>query len=101
MAPTHFAMVSASSGSRKTKKKNGKKSSKRKPVNMHANFNSKCSLPGARIPTLDASLEAISDAMFPSNDHHHATVDALDTGGFACGDFHLHRCGTGTVTHYS
>uniref|UniRef100_A0AAV1TFQ2 Polymerase/histidinol phosphatase N-terminal domain-containing protein n=1 Tax=Peronospora matthiolae TaxID=2874970 RepID=A0AAV1TFQ2_9STRA len=32
-------MVSASSGSRKTKKKNGKKSSKRKPVNMQANFN--------------------------------------------------------------
>uniref|UniRef100_A0AAV1TFI5 Polymerase/histidinol phosphatase N-terminal domain-containing protein n=1 Tax=Peronospora matthiolae TaxID=2874970 RepID=A0AAV1TFI5_9STRA len=93
-------MVSASSCSRKTKKKNGKKSSKRKPVNMQANFNSKCSLPGTRTTTLDASLGAISDAMFPSNDHHHAAVDALDADGFACGDFQLHStCIDGKLKH--
>ena len=91
-------MVAASSTKQKQKQqkqkqKNAKKNSKRKPVNLLANFNSKCSSAGARRTACDVSLDAISAAMFPSNDHycHHAAIDSLDAGGFACGDFHLHR----------
>lgn len=88
-------MVSASSSGHRKKKK-VKKSAKRKPVNLQANFNRKCSLAGARGGAPDAAYEALSDAMFPSNDHHsaHEAVarDSPDAGDTACGDFHLHRC---------
>ncbi|RLN48680.1 hypothetical protein BBJ28_00009542 [Nothophytophthora sp. Chile5] len=101
-------MVSASASGKKKKKV--KKSGKRKPVNLQANFNRKCALVGNR-PGAGASAdatavspvatyEALSDAMFPSNDHHHDDASAVvhahndahapDAGDAACGDFHLH-----------
>ncbi|KAF1792779.1 polymerase/histidinol phosphatase-like [Phytophthora cactorum] len=86
-------MVSASSGRRKKKKV--KKSSKRKPVNLQSNFNRKCSLATTRSVAPDAAYEALSDAMFPSNDDHHSSAhaeshDSSEAGDAACGDFHLH-----------
>uniref|UniRef100_H3GM84 Polymerase/histidinol phosphatase N-terminal domain-containing protein n=1 Tax=Phytophthora ramorum TaxID=164328 RepID=H3GM84_PHYRM len=80
-------MVSASAGHRKKKKA---KKSKRKPVNLQANFNPP-----------NAAYEALSDAMFPSNDHHSAHDEARDSppaGDAACGDFHLHSvCSDGKL----
>ncbi|EEY63999.1 uncharacterized protein PITG_02516 [Phytophthora infestans T30-4] len=86
-------MVSASS--RGHRKKNVKKSSKRKPVNLQSNFNRKCSLATTRNVAPDAAYEALSDAMFPSNDDHHSSAhaeacDSSEAGDAACGDFHLH-----------
>ncbi|RAW42959.1 hypothetical protein PC110_g873 [Phytophthora cactorum] len=86
-------MVLASSGRRKKKKV--KKSSKRKPVNLQSNFNRKCSLATTRSVAPDAAYEALSDAMFPSNDDHHSSAhaeshDSSEAGDAACGDFHLH-----------
>ncbi|ETI34358.1 hypothetical protein L917_18299 [Phytophthora nicotianae] len=87
-------MVSASSSGHRKKKK-VKKSSKRKPVNLQANFNRKCSLATARNVAHNAAYEALSDAMFPSNDDHHSSAhvearDSSEAGDAACGDFHLH-----------
>jgi hypothetical protein len=90
-------MVSASASGHRKKKKT-KKSAKRKPVNLQTNFNRKCSLAGARSSSSgssDAAYEAVSDAMFPSNDHHPAAAirDSPEAGDVSYGDFHLHRCG--------
>ncbi|CAH0489692.1 unnamed protein product [Peronospora farinosa] len=80
-------MVTASSSSHRKKKK-VKKSGRRKPVNLQANFSRKCSLADSTSPVLDTTtFEALSDAMFPSNDHNDAVPNAGDA---ACGDFHLH-----------
>ncbi|KAK1947196.1 5'-3' exoribonuclease [Phytophthora citrophthora] len=77
------------------RKKKKVKKSKRKAVNLQANFNRKCSL-ASRGTATDAAYETLSDAMFPSNDHHlsaHEHVDSRDAGDAACGDFHLHSDG--------
>ncbi|KAL4099668.1 hypothetical protein PRIC1_007468 [Phytophthora ramorum] len=91
-------MVSASAGHRKKKKA---KKSKRKPVNLQANFNRKCAIAGGRSVAPNAAYEALSDAMFPSNDHHSAHDEARDSppaGDAACGDFHLHSvCSDGKL----
>ena len=85
----HFIMVAASSSSHRTKKKVKKK---RKPVNLQPHFDRKCSLVTSQSVTLDTTFEALSDAMFPSNDHHDTVVNGRPADATACGDFHLHRC---------
>ncbi|KAG7377453.1 hypothetical protein PHYPSEUDO_011626 [Phytophthora pseudosyringae] len=95
-------MVSASSSGHRKKKK-AKKSGRRKPVNLQANFNRKCSLATTRSAAPSAAYEALSDAMFPSNDGHHSSAhagarDSPDAGDAACGDFHLHSvCSDGRL----
>ncbi|KAF4325524.1 hypothetical protein BBO99_00000343 [Phytophthora kernoviae] len=95
-------MVLASSSGKRNKKK-VRKSGKRKPVNLQANFNRKCSLAGVRTASKDGSepaYEALSEAMFPSNDHHsHVEArDSRDAGDVSCGDFHLHSvCSDGKL----
>ncbi|GLD93491.1 hypothetical protein PINS_up002083 [Pythium insidiosum] len=118
-------MVSTSASTKKKKK--AKKGAKRKPVNLQANFNSKCS---SRRNAGGAGAEAEADAedgtvephpavfdisalhadMFPSNDEaipaevasrtnpNDDGGDADAAGGMALGDFHLHSvCSDGKL----
>lgn len=106
-------MVAASARNKKKKKV---KSNKRKPVNLQADFNRKCSIQSSSAATTTATnvipYAAISHEMFPDNcgaiyegnrggggskggnvefeshnDHH------TGVGDFALGDFHMHRYG--------
>lgn len=89
-------MVTASASNKRKKK--GKKGGKRKPVNLQANFNRKCSVAGAGgSGTLADGADAIHADMFPSNQHVDAAAASGNTapsaaGDCASGDFHLHRC---------
>jgi hypothetical protein len=89
-------MVTASASNKRKKK--GKKSGKRKPVNLQANFNRKCSVAGAGGSGTPADgVDAIHADMFPSNQHVDAAAASGNAapsaaGDCASGDFHLHRC---------
>lgn len=78
------------------KKKSKKKSAKRKAVNLQSNFNRKCSVRTSGDPNdataAHATYDAVPADLFPDN-HEHATdgsAAAVNAGGFACGDFHMH-----------
>ncbi|DAZ95613.1 TPA: hypothetical protein N0F65_000096 [Lagenidium giganteum] len=104
-------MVGTSSNGKKKRK--GKKTAKRKPVNMQSNYNSKFIARGRAADTGTAVVDVgagagtdryatISQDMFPTNEpddvagaagraeSNDCCDDPTDTGGFATGDFHMH-----------
>ncbi|TMW64817.1 hypothetical protein Poli38472_008984 [Pythium oligandrum] len=87
------------------KKKSKKSAPKRKPVNLQANFNRKCSTGVATAivaaaEQLAAAYEApVSADMFPTNGANHDPADAGAAGATSVGDFHLHSlCSDGKHT---